>query len=129
MYFYQDLAKCHTFTSACFYQSNGGGIVSCCFLIFLISNCSWCYLFFLKVSLRLPHLPLCLESSLSLCFIWRRKNPGKLSKTPGKLLENSWNLSGKNDWPPWIVNYLIHWDSLQNELRGKAHTPAHFPRK
>ena len=71
--FFWDLAESHTFISACFYQ-------------FLISNCSWCY-FFKKVSFRLPYLSLCLESRLSLCIIWRGKTPGKLSKTPGKLLK------------------------------------------
>ena len=57
--------------------------------------------FFKIVSLRLPYLPLCLKSSLTLCIIWQEKTPLKLSKTPGKVLEKSWNLSGKNEWPPY----------------------------
>ena len=85
-----NLAKCHTdIKSACFYQSIRDEIVSYCFLIFLNSNYSWCF-FFKKVSFRLPHLSLCLVSSLSLCIMWRGKTPGKLSKTPGKLLEFVW---------------------------------------
>ena len=44
--FLENLCKCHNFISACFYQSIRGEIVPYCFLIFLISNCSWCYFFF-----------------------------------------------------------------------------------
>ena len=28
------------------------------------------------------------------------KTPGKICKSPGKLLENSWNLLSKIEWPP-----------------------------
>ena len=70
----------HTFISACFDQSIRGEIVSYFFLIFTIGNCSRCC-FFKKLRLRLSYLPLCLESSLSLCIIWWGKSHGKLSET------------------------------------------------
>ena len=68
----------HTFISACFDQSIRGEIVSYFFLIFTIGNCSRCC-FFKKLRLKLSYLPLCLESSLSLCIIWWGKSHGKLS--------------------------------------------------
>ena len=89
--FLENLCKCHNFISACFYQSIRGEIVPYCFLIFLISNCSWCYFFFFFLSLRLPYFPLCLESSLNLCIIWWGKTH---------------SFSGKNEWPPF--NYYLN---------------------
>ena len=79
-FFFWNLVKSHTFLLACFHQS----IISS--LLVIVAG----VIFFKKVSLRLPYLSLCLKSRFSLHIIWRGKTPGKLSKTPGKLLEFVW---------------------------------------
>ena len=94
--FYWNSAKCHNSIWVCFYKSIRGEIVFYCFLIFLIGNCSWCY--FLKKSK--------LEVTIHFIISWVKVSifvsydKGKLQENCQKLLENSWNLPGKNEWPP-----------------------------
>ena len=85
--FFLNVAESHTFIS---YIS----LILSTHYHFLISNCSWCY--FSKKGQGQGF-----GSRLSLYIIWRRKTPVKLSKTPEKHLENSWNLSDENKWSPW----------------------------